>query len=84
MTYAEFMALPEDQREAAYLDSSTLEDREAELASFRTENEQLRTELQQVKEENRKTKELNFALARKTSAAPKRKAEDVLHDMFKK
>lgn len=81
MTYAEFMALDEDARAAAWIDPSDIE---AERNSLRTENEQLRADAATRAEELKKTKELNFTLARKIDTSSKKQsAEEIMNEIFK-
>lgn len=83
MKYAEFKALTEAEQEAAYIDSSSLDDLEAERNSFKDENAELVKKNQELQEELRKTKELNFTLSRKVAAAPKKSAEEIMNELFK-
>lgn len=83
MTYDEFKSLSEDDQRAAYVESSTLDDLEAERNSFKDENEKLNNQLKEIREELRKTKEMNFSLSRKVAAEPKKSAEDIMNELFK-
>lgn len=83
MKYEDFKALTEEEQEAAYIDSSRLDDLEAERNSFKDENEALTKKNQELQEELRKTKELNFSLSRKVAAEPKKSAEEIMNELFK-
>lgn len=84
MTYDEFKSLSEDDQRAAYIESSTYDDLEAERNSLKTENELLRRQMAEVSEAARKTKELNYTLARRLDTGThKQDAEEILNEMFK-
>lgn len=83
MTYDEYKSLSEDEQRAAYIESSRLDDLEAERNSFKDENAELVKKNHELQEELRKTKELNFSLSRKVAAAPKKSAEEILNELFK-
>lgn len=83
MNYDDFKALTEEEQKAAYIDSSRLDDLEAEKNSFKTENEDLNKKVKELQEELRKTKEMNFSLSRKVAAEPVRSAEDIMNELFK-
>lgn len=83
MDYSTFMALPEEERQQAYISLEDFNTVTAERDSFKTENETLRQVNKELQESEKKTKELNFTLARKlnTGSSPKDPVE-LLHDMF--
>lgn len=83
MTYDEYKSLSEDEQRAAYIESSRLDDLEAERDSFKNENADLVKKNQELQEELRKTKELNFSLSRKVTAEPKKSAEEIMNELFK-
>ena len=83
MDYDAFKSLSEDEQRAAYIESSTLDDLEAERNSFKDENERLNNQIKEIREELRKTKEMNFSLSRKVAAEPKKSAEDIMNELFK-
>ena len=87
MTYEEFKTLTEEEQAALYtaLDEKGVlyDDLEAERDSYKNENDKLRSEISEVKTEMKKTKELNFTLARSVKSDPPKRAEDIVHEMFK-
>lgn len=83
MDYNTFMALPEDERQQAYISLEDFNTVTAERDSFKTENETLRQVNKELQESEKKTKELNFTLARKLDTGSKAKDPvELLHDMF--
>lgn len=83
MDYNSFMALPEEDRQQAYISLEDFNTVTAERDSYKTENEALRKQAQELVESEKKTKELNFTLARKLDTGSKaRDPVELLHDMF--
>lgn len=83
MTYDEFRALSEDEQRAAFIESSTYDDLEAERNSLRDENKELREKMQQISESARKAKEMNYTLVRRLdTGAKKQDACEILNEMF--
>lgn len=83
MDYDAFKSLSEDEQRAAYIESSAMDDLEAERNSFKDENESLTKQVKDLQEELRKTKEMNYTLSRKVAAEPVKSAEEILNDLFK-
>lgn len=83
MDYSTFMALPEEERQQAYISLEDFNTVTAERDSFKSENESLRQVNKELQESEKKTKELNFTLARKLDTGSTAKDPvDLLHDMF--
>lgn len=82
-----FNNLTDDEKAAYLLGAESLEatikDHEAEIASYKTENETMKAGLEKLEKELKETKELNFTLARKVDTGKDRPSfEDTLHEMF--
>lgn len=83
MDYNTFMALPEEERQQAYISLEDFNTVTAERDSFKTENETLRQVNKELRESEKKTKELNFTLARKLDTGSEAKDPvELLHSMF--
>lgn len=83
MKYEDFMALTEEEQRAAYISQEELDNITAERDSYRDENTRLQADNAEIKKSEAETKKLNYTLARKLDTAPKKDAEELLHDMFK-
>lgn len=83
MTYDEFKSLSEDEQRAAFIESGTYDDLEAERNSLKEENKTLREQMKEVSEAARKVKEMNYTLTRRLdTGAKKQSAEEILNEMF--
>ena len=87
MTLEFFNNLSDEEKTKALQNLEALEtlnkDQEAEIASFKTENETLKAGTEKLEKELKETKELNFTLARKVDTSKDRPSfEDTLHEMF--
>ena len=87
MTLEHFNALSDEEKTAALQSFEALEtlnkDQEAEIASYKSENEILKAGTEKLEKELKETKELNFTLARKVDTSKDRPSfEDTLHEMF--
>ena len=87
MTLEFFNNLSDEEKEQALRSYDALEilskDQEAEIASYKSENEILKAGTEKLEKELKETKELNFTLARKVDTSKDRPSfEDTLHEMF--
>ena len=87
MTLEFFNGLSDEEKTKALQNFEALEtlnkDQEAEIASFKTENETLKAGTEKLEKELKETKELNFTLARKVGTSQSRPSfEDTLQEMF--
>lgn len=87
MTLEFFNGLSDEEKTKALQNFEALEtlnkDQEAEIASFKSENETLKAGAEKLEKELKETKELNFTLARKVDTSKDRPSfEDTLHEMF--
>lgn len=87
MTLEFFNGLSDEEKTKALQNFEALEtlnkDQEAEIASFKTENETLKAGTEKLERELKETKELNFTLARKVDTSKDRPSfEDTLQEMF--
>lgn len=70
--------------ESLYESADQIGDKEAEIASLKSELESVKATSSKLTEELAKTKEVNYTLARKVSAAPKKNVETLLHEAFER
>ena len=89
MNRDDFLSLSEEEQ-AAFLQSqedtaAKILDLEAEMDSFKSENQTLKTEREKLEKELKSTKELNFTLARRidNSAGNNKSAEEIMNELFK-
>ena len=77
-----------DDEKAAYLQGAEsletqIKDKDAEIASLKTENETIKAGSEKLESELKETKQLNFTLARQVDTSKNRPTfEDTLHEMF--
>lgn len=87
MTLEFFNGLSDEEKTKALQNFEALEtlnkDQEAEIASFKSENETLKAGTEKLEKELKETKELNFTLARKVDTSNYHPSfEDTLQEMF--
>ena len=86
MDYETYKTLSEDEQKAFFdtlgEDTKKLTDQEAELNSLRAEIKEKDLIIENGKKDLAATKELNYTLARKVNAEPKKSFEETLHECF--
>lgn len=87
MKLEEFNNLTEEERTTLLntyeANEKTISELTAERDSFKKENETLIKQMETTNSDLKATKELNFTLARKINATPKKDCEETLHDFMK-
>ena len=88
MTYTEFMALEESERQTVFnsefVSAADYDSLTAERDSYRNENESLKNTVASQREELRRTKEMNFTLSRKLdTGSGSKSAEEIMNELFK-
>lgn len=87
MKLEDFNNLSEEERTTLLntyeANEKTISELTAERDSFKKENETLIKQMETANSDLKATKELNFTLARKINANPKKDCEETLHDFMK-
>ena len=84
MVFEDFEKIENAEEKKAIYDSlyesaDQIGDKDVEIASLKSELEGLKATSEKLTSELAQTKEVNYTLARKVSAAPKKSVEELLH-----